>query len=184
MSIAINHIGVTVPDIRAAVTWYTDVFDLRCIMGPRVLRAHSKVTAETAHILGPGFKVAYQAHMLDPNGVGIELFQFVEPPTEAREDGLGWSHRGPWHLCFTVANIHEQVRRVVAAGGEQVCEVTSFVPGQSWQLVYLRDPWGTVLELMNASYEQVFSGWPQPGSLGQTEWMALGRLDGTERNNG
>ncbi len=183
MSIAINHIGVTVPDIRAAVIWYTDVFDLRCIMGPRVLRAQSTATAETASILGSEFKVAYQAHLLDSNGVGIELFQFIDPPTGPREDGLGWSHRGPWHLCFTATNIYEQMHRIIAAGGEQVCEVTSFVPGQPWQLVYLRDPWGTVLELMNAPYKQVFSGWPQPGSLGQTEWMARGRLDGAERSD-
>lgn len=28
---ALNHIGMTVPDIRAAVTWYGKVLGFRCI---------------------------------------------------------------------------------------------------------------------------------------------------------
>ncbi len=180
----INHIGLTVPDIRAAVAWYTDVFGMRCIMGPRVLRSASLETAETASILGADFRFGYQAHLLDAQGVGIELFQFVEPPTLGREEELGWSRRGPWHVCFTVTDIDEQMERVLRAGGEQVSQVTSFVPGRPWKLVYLRDPWGTVLELMNAPYAEVFSGWPQAGSIGETEWMPPGRLDGEEQIDG
>ena len=34
-ALAINHIGVTVPDIHAAIDWYGEVFGFRCIMGPR-----------------------------------------------------------------------------------------------------------------------------------------------------
>ena len=51
-TLAVNHVGITVPDIRAAVRWYSDVFGFRCIMGPRVLRARAAATAETGSILG------------------------------------------------------------------------------------------------------------------------------------
>jgi predicted enzyme related to lactoylglutathione lyase len=44
---AANHVGITVPDIRAAIAWYGDVFGFRCIMGPRVMRAAAAATAET-----------------------------------------------------------------------------------------------------------------------------------------
>ena len=170
--------GITVPDIRAAVRWYSDVIGFRCIMGPRVLRARAAATAETGSILGPEFRVAYQAHLLTDNGVGLELFEFVDPTTSPRAEGLGWKRRGPWHVCFTAPDIEGQLARIVEAGGEQVSPITHFVPGMPWALVYARDPWGTVLELMSHSYAEVFSGWPQAGSLEETEWAPGGRMDG------
>lgn len=39
-SLAINHVGVTVPDIHAAIDWYSAAFGFRCIMGPRGARCH------------------------------------------------------------------------------------------------------------------------------------------------
>jgi catechol 2,3-dioxygenase-like lactoylglutathione lyase family enzyme len=175
--LALNHVGVTVPDIRAAIEWYGDVFGFRCIMGPRVLRANAAATAETASILGPSFRTAYQAHLMTAGGVGLELFQFVEPTVLPAQDGLGWERRGPWHLCFTHPDVEGQLKRVVEAGGEQVCPVSYFVPGRPWALVYVKDPWGTVLELMSHSYAEVFGNWPQPGMTQRTEWMPGGRLD-------
>jgi hypothetical protein len=38
-----------------------------------------------------------------------------------------------------------------------------FVPGRPWRLCYCEDPWGTVIEIMSASYAEMFSNWPQPG---------------------
>lgn len=175
--LATNHLGITVPDVRAAITWYSEVFGFRCIMGPRVLRAAAAATAETSSILGRDFGMAYQAHLLTANGVGLELFQFVEPETEPRVNGLGWQRRGPWHVCFTVSDIDAQAQRIVAAGGEQLGEVAHFVPGKSWALVYTRDPWGTVVELMSHSYAEVFANWPQPGASEETEWLNDERMD-------
>ena len=176
--LSVNHVGVSVPDIRAAITWYGHVFGFRCIMGPRVLRAGAAATAETSSIFGPDYRSAYQAHLLTANGVGIELFQFVEPEVGPRESDLGWRRRGPWHICLTVPDLDAQLQRVLDFGGVQVCPVMRFVPGREWALVYTRDPWGTVIELMSHSYAEVFSNWPQPGALERTEWMPGGRLDG------
>jgi len=36
---ALNHVGITVPDIHAAIDWYGRVFGFRRIMGPRRLEA-------------------------------------------------------------------------------------------------------------------------------------------------
>ncbi|MGP3535007.1 VOC family protein [Microbacterium sp. RD1] len=177
-TVGVNHIGVTVPDIRGAVRWYSDVLGLRCIMGPRVLRPAASGTSETRSILGPGFALAYQAHLLGPDGVGLELFQFVDPPTRERHEGLGWEERGPWHVCFTVPDVEEALQRIEGAGGERVSDAVAFVPGRPWLLAYARDPWGTVLELMNAPYADVFSAWPQPGATEDTEWLEGGRMDG------
>ena len=167
----LNHVGVTVPDVRAAVDWYGRVFGFRCIMGPRVLRGGGGASPETRSIFGDDFRVAYQAHLLTAGGVGLELFQFVDPPSEPPRSGLGNLEPGPWHLCLTEPDVEAGAARVEAAGGRRLAPVAAFVPGRPWRLVYCADPWGTVIELMSHSYAEVFANWPQPGMAEQTEYL-------------
>jgi catechol 2,3-dioxygenase-like lactoylglutathione lyase family enzyme len=161
-----------VPDIRAAIDWYGEVFGFHCIMGPRVMEPAAAATAEIGSILGPRFRRAHQAHLLTAAGVGLELFQFLDPPVEPAGEEIEFWRQGIWHLCFTDRDITGAVARIVANGGRQVCPVTAFVPGRPWQLVYCRDPWGTTLEIMTHSYAEVFSSWPQPGATAPTTWAA------------
>jgi catechol 2,3-dioxygenase-like lactoylglutathione lyase family enzyme len=71
-ALAINLVGLTVPDIHAAIDWYGAVFGFRCIMGLRVLQATEHT--ESGGVFGSGFRPAWQAHPLTGNYVGIELF--------------------------------------------------------------------------------------------------------------
>ncbi len=167
----LNHVGVTVPDVDAAIRWYAEVFGFRCIMGPRVLRPSAAATAETAALFGDDFRIAYQAHLLTGSGVGIELFEFVDPPAEPRPRGLGNLRPGPWHLCITESDVDEAAARIVGAGGARLAPAQDFVPGRPWRLVYCADPWGTVLEVMSHSYAEVFANWPQPGMTEETEYL-------------
>jgi catechol 2,3-dioxygenase-like lactoylglutathione lyase family enzyme len=168
----VNHIGITVPDIWAAIDWYTQVFGCERIMGPRVLEPTQAASAETGQILGAAFRRGYQAHLLTENGVGLELFQFVVPPTAEAEPGLRYRQRGPWHVCLTAPDLPAKVAELVATGGRQLSAIVSFVPGRPWQLVYCEDPWGITLELVSHPYEEVFGGWPQEGMTEPTTWLA------------
>jgi catechol 2,3-dioxygenase-like lactoylglutathione lyase family enzyme len=160
---ALNHVGITVPDIFAAIDWYGAVLGASHIMGPRLLQADSAATHETPSIFGPRFRRAYQAHLLTANGVGLELFQFVEPPVEVPAETMPYWRRGPFHLCFTDPDVEGMADRIEAAGGKRRVPVFAFVPGRPWKLVYCEDPWGNVLEIMSHSYAEVFGNWPQPG---------------------
>ncbi|GAS93832.1 glyoxalase/bleomycin resistance protein [Mycolicibacterium canariasense] len=161
-ALAVNHVGVTVPDVFGAIDWYGDVFGFRCIMGPRLLEPDHR---EAAASLGPRFRRAWQAHLLCGNGVGIELFQFIDPPVQHRDadDPIDFTRRGPWHLCLTYLDVAQAVALITDEGGTMLSEPTAFVPGRPWVLAYCADPWGTVLEIMSHSYAEVFSNWPQPG---------------------
>ncbi len=178
-ALVVNHVGISVPDVVAAIAWYGDVFGFRCIMGPRVMRPASAATAETGQILGPRFREAWQAHLLTANGVGLELFQFLEPATEPGSAEIEYWRQGLWHLCLTDRDVAGAAQRIVGAGGTQASPVTEFVPGRPYLLVYCRDPWGTTIEIMSHSYAEVFASWPQPGMLLETEWAtgdAVGRF--------
>jgi catechol 2,3-dioxygenase-like lactoylglutathione lyase family enzyme len=161
--LAFNHAGVTVPDIFAAIAWYCDVLGFTPIMGPRLLEPSSAATHETASIFGPRFGHAYQAHLLTANGVGLELFQFVEPSVAEREPEFSYWRRGPFHLCFTHPDVAAVVERICDSGGRRRTPNLAFVPGRPWRLAYCEDPWGTVIELISHSYAEIFGNWPQPG---------------------
>ena len=163
-ALAINHVGVTVPDIHAAIDWYGEVFGFRCIMDPCLLEADEY----TAAILGNRFRRAWQAHLLSGNSVGIELFQFIDPPTRgprSPHEGALWLDRGPWHLCITHPDVQRMVDRIVDHGGALLASPHQLLPGRPWTVAYTTDPWANMLELMSHSYAEVFSNWPQPGQL-------------------
>ena len=81
-ALAFNHVGITVPDIDRAVDWYGSVMGFRLIF-QRMIEYRPEVP-EVREIFGPRFTRPHQAHLLSANGVGIELFQFLDPPVSRR----------------------------------------------------------------------------------------------------
>jgi catechol 2,3-dioxygenase-like lactoylglutathione lyase family enzyme len=165
--LALNHVGLTVPDIFGAIDWYGRIFGATHIMGPRLLAAAEKATHETPGIFGHRFRKAYQAHLLLANGVGLELFQFVEPPVENPAENMPYWNRGPFHIALTHPDVDACVETICAAGGRKRNEPIDFVPGRPWRLCYCEDPWGVVIEIMSASYAEMFANWPQAGMTEQ-----------------
>jgi catechol 2,3-dioxygenase-like lactoylglutathione lyase family enzyme len=165
--LTLNHVGISVPDIFGAIDWYGSVFGAVHIMGPRLLAASEKATHETPGIFGHRFRKAYQAHLLLANGVGLELFQFVEPPVESPAENMPYWNRGPFHIALTHPDVDACVEAICAAGGRKRNEPIDFVPGRPWRLCYCEDPWGVVIEIMSASYAEMFSNWPQAGMTEQ-----------------
>ncbi len=164
---ALNHVGLTVPDIERAIAWYGEMFGFRLIMGPRVLAPGAHSTAETGKIFGGEFRKALQAHLVTANGVGLELFQFVEPPTETPGDNMEYWKVGVFHLCFTDPDIEGLARRIAETGGKQRTPVWNFIPGTDRKLVYCEDPFGNIIELFSHSYEQTFATWPIAADQGE-----------------
>ncbi len=177
MASIFNHVGLTTPDIFGTIDWYVAVFGFKLIMGPRVLEATSSAMVEAKTVFGPGFAKAYQAHMLSGNGVGVEVFQFVDPAVEPAEPGMGHARPGFFHICLTVDDVAATLSAVGAAGGTVVLPPTAFTPGRPWENAYCRDPWGATIELLSASYAECFANWPRPGQRPGTRLLAR---DGTE----
>ena len=87
---SVNHVGVGVADIERAIHWYQEVLGFTLLMGPMEVRAEPGYRAnEVRDVLGQNFNAMLQAHMVSVNGIGIELFQLLDPPHEKREPS--WS---------------------------------------------------------------------------------------------
>ena len=162
--LAFNHIGITVPDIDRAIDWYGSVMGFRLIF--RRLMQFQPQIPEVREIFGPRFARAHQAHLLSANGVGIELFQFLDPPVAAPDDNFQYWRTGIFHLCITDPDLDELVVRILAEGGRQRTKIWTFLPGRPCRLVYCEDPFGNIIEAFSHSYAETFSNMPGWESVG------------------
>lgn len=141
----ISHVGLSVPDIDAATAWYTEVLGFALLAGPVTIDESSPNAAKVADIYGPRWRALRQAHLAASNGVGLELFQFVEPPETAPDPDFRPWHPGLFHLCLSARDLPALVNRIVAHGGTRMTGIHRMSPRYS--LCYCRDPWGTAVEV-------------------------------------
>ncbi|KAJ5173738.1 uncharacterized protein N7500_001669 [Penicillium coprophilum] len=91
------------------------------------------------------------------NGVGIEIYQFMEPkttlPAIRKTSEFEYTRGGFFHIAITVAD-PEAVKKCIENGGRQFGE-TAGVFGE--KALYAADPWGNVVELLSCSLEQLMS---------------------------
>lgn len=153
--VVINHIGINVPDIDAAVAWYSSV------LGFQIISPVTEVTAgegpagpRFVQINGPKFGRCRIAYLTTGNGVGFEMFEFSEPKTLPFVDDWEFWRPGIWHMCITAPDVGALSTHIVAAGGRQRTEVIESPPGSGRTLSFCQDPWGNPIELWNASYDR------------------------------
>ena len=153
-----NHVGIGVADVDAAVEWYARVFGLELVRAPFEVWADVEPGGEQARdVLGPSFRRMRMAHMATGDGVGIELFQLLDPPHERREQALEFWKSGTFHLCLTAEDVEGTARRVVENGGRQRSRVwPNRRPDPARRMVYLEDPWGTIIELYSHDYRAMY----------------------------
>lgn len=155
---AFSHVGVTVPDIAAAIEWYRDVLGYFLLAGPlEVLEDDSDLGKAAAGIYGEGFSRFQFAHLASVDGVGLELFQFDHPRSAPREDNFEFWKGGIYHLAVTTPDIDGLVEVIASSGGKQRSEIVTIDPARGFQVVYCEDPWGTVIEVCSHLYPYTWS---------------------------
>lgn len=159
----VNHIGITVPDIDAAFSWYRNELGLTPLVAP------SDATNDGSHfgyvvkdIFGDGFEQVRMAHLATADGIGIELFQFVTPETEAPANTFKYWQNGIFHFSLTVDDVPNTAARIAESGGCQLSKVWRLFQNKDYEVIYCQDPWGTVIELCNRSYTTVWANHEPP----------------------
>lgn len=148
--VRINHTGLTVTDIDAAVAWYRDVFGLAVVYGP----AEVEGSGRSKVIFGDALSAMKRAVLADDHGVGVELFEFVEPPTVRRKENFEYWKTGIFHICFTCDDVALRLEAVEAAGGR--ARTAPLPAGGGRFIAYCEDPFGNVLELTNRTIDETY----------------------------
>ena len=154
----LNHVGVSVPDIDAAIDWYKRLFGFTVIAEPVEVRPDGSHFGNLAsNICGAGFGGMKIAHMVTGDGNGFELFEFLEPKPERRTDTMEYWMNGFFHIAITCPDVAGKVDEVVAAGGLKRSEIWELFPVEDIRVCYCEDPFGNVIELASHRYEQMLA---------------------------
>ncbi|KIW02248.1 uncharacterized protein PV09_06400 [Verruconis gallopava] len=155
----INHLGISVPDLDAAVAWYTTH------LGFVQLRPHNRVKRGPPEadvvdrgglaIYGPELNEMRIAYLASGN-IGIELFQFISPaysgPGKPNPFGTQhWVRGGCFHIALTHPDPEALFAKLVEAGGEKIRETARL--GRGIVALYIQDPWGIIWEICSRSFE-------------------------------
>ena len=113
-----SHIGLSVPDLDAAVKFYTEVLGLYTIMQPTdVTEDDSPVGIMCTDVFGAGWGSLRIAHLATADRVGIEIFEF--PENHAPDNNLEYKRHGTFHFCIQDPDVEVLIDKIVAAGGKQ-----------------------------------------------------------------
>jgi len=138
----IDHVGITVRSLEQSLAFYRDLLGLRVI-------EISGGDEDVGQIVGiPGARM--RAADLDA-GDG-RIFELIEYVT-AGDDAVPQRPNGPGcpHVALRVRDIAQVLQRLAAAGHNPIGTLTTITGAIAWEgatLVYLRDPDGALVELI------------------------------------
>lgn len=153
-----SHIGITVPDIEAAVKFYSEVMGWYVIMKPSIVKKENDtaIGQMCMDVFGDNWDEFEIAHLSTSDGIGIELFSFPHgvkeaPPFKPFNTGL-------FHFCIQDPDIEALIDKIIAHGGKQRMPIRAYYPGDKpYRMCYVEDPFGIVFEIYTHSYELTYS---------------------------
>jgi len=145
----LQHIGITVPNMKDAVAFFKDVlacephftfgeFSFEDDWMERHLNVHPRATIRDFQMVRCG------------NGTNLEVFEYVAPDQNRR--GPRNSDIGGHHLAFYVDDMDKAVAYLKSKGIRVLDKPSTFTDGPAAGLtwVYFLAPWGLQLELVSA----------------------------------
>jgi len=147
---------VSVPSAEETVKFYREIFGFQLIGNTIHHIKHSEAPdAVIFAIYPPSLKEVKIGYMATGNGVGFEVFEFVEPRSYTPKEDFDYTRGGAFfHICVTDADPDSLAEKVVKAGGKRI-GVTVDPIGKGMKCLYVQDPWGNVVEILDISFERL-----------------------------
>jgi catechol 2,3-dioxygenase-like lactoylglutathione lyase family enzyme len=168
---AIDHVGVTVPDIEEAARFFAEALGAEPLyeMTPSKPATDDKLRLEQAQLgTRPGTRWRRALMMRLGDGPCIELFDYEDPD---RRPAVTATDLGVQHFAIYVDDIDAVKDRMVAAGAtalEGPSPLNGPEAGEGNQWLYVQAPWGGLIELVTYPSSQP---WEQTTSL--RRWKAV-----------
>jgi catechol 2,3-dioxygenase-like lactoylglutathione lyase family enzyme len=139
MAIRMEHVGIVVDDLAAAIEFFVELG-----LEPR---GQGQVEGEWVERIIALNEVKVEFAMLrTPDGHGeIELVKFHSPPPQSGDPNAPANTPGLRHLAFLVEDIDTVVAGLKARGTELVGQLVRYE--NSYRLCYVRGPEGIIIEL-------------------------------------
>ena len=111
-------------------------------------------------IIGPRLGKFKVWHMSSANGVGIELFQFMNlllSHFQKKDIILNIGKQDIFHIALTKPNIEGLADKIASTGGKWRTDVMELVPGSDRKFCFCEDPSGNIIEIYSHGYEQFWA---------------------------
>lgn len=151
-----DHVGLTVPDLEEAITFFTDVIGCELVyrMGPFV---DDGTWFADELGLDPRAHIPAMALMRCGAGVNLELFHYEAP--QQRQELPRMSDWGGHHLAFYVDDIDAALANLREHGADILGQLKPGLgpeAGEETGWIFFRSPWGLPLELVSYPNGRVY----------------------------
>jgi catechol 2,3-dioxygenase-like lactoylglutathione lyase family enzyme len=151
--VAADHTGITVSNLERSVRFWQNVLGFEFSHA-----AHQKgeLAQEITGVSGAEIKLAV---LKAPGGHKIELLEYCAPPDRKKHIDLRPCDVASAHVALLVHDLEAVLERIAASGWKAVGKPQTLKtgPNAGKRVVYVRDPDGTTIELMEVPIKAVDS---------------------------
>jgi catechol 2,3-dioxygenase-like lactoylglutathione lyase family enzyme len=142
--IAADHTGITVSNLERALDFWRDVLGFE--YSHRAHQTGERVEQITG-VIGSELKLAV---LKTPGGHKIELLEYLAPDDRKQRNDSRPCDLGHVHVALVVDNLDSVLETIAASGWKAAGEPQTLTvgPNAGKRVVYVRDPDGTTIELM------------------------------------
>ncbi len=141
----IHHTGLVVGNLERAIEFYGALLDMEVIERDH-WRSPAPAQDQAVGLVGSGA----DGVMMRGSGSYLELWQYASPePVGSNPRDRGAHELGLRHLAIEVDDVWAEWRRVQELGGSAMGEPVELSDTGGAVVVYCRDPFGTIIELMS-----------------------------------
>jgi len=138
-----DHTGITVSNLERSLTFWRDVVGLEF---SHTARQTGELAREITGVAGAEIEIAV---LRTPGGHKIELLEYLAPADRKRAN-LRPCDVGSVHVALLVEDLSAALDRVAVSGWKTAGQpqILTKGPNAGKRVVYVRDPDGTTIELM------------------------------------
>ena len=137
----VSHIGICVSDWKRSLRFYHDVLGFRYVH-------ELELSGEPASTLLQLKDVDFRAIYLEREGLRIELLAYANPECVAGPTPRPMNQLGLTHLSLRVEDLDAVLRDLAAADVDVIDQTRIEVPQNGVKAVFISDPDGTLIELV------------------------------------
>ena len=142
--ISADHTGITVSNLERSLGFWRDVLGFEL---SHTAHQTGELAKEITGVAGAELKLAV---LRAPGGHKIELLEYLAPPDRTKHADLRPCDLGSVHVALTVNDLDAVLQRIAASSWKTAGKPQTLQSGPNARkrVVYVRDPDGTTIELM------------------------------------
>jgi catechol 2,3-dioxygenase-like lactoylglutathione lyase family enzyme len=142
--IAADHTGITVSDLERSLAFWHDVLGFEL---SHTAHQTGEMATQITGVKGAELRLAV---LRTPGGHKIELLEYLAPPDRKKHIDLRPCDVGSLHVALLVDDLSAVLERIAASGWKAAGKPQTLTagPNAGKRVVYVRDPDGTTIELM------------------------------------